>query len=97
MSHRMWGELTRLANTSPEFSSLPDDIVKDTKSWKAIYDSSTPQKAALPGRYHKSTSGEGDLSPFQQLLLLRCLRPDKVLPACNDFVESTMVGPSRPT
>ena len=84
ISAKMWGEVTRLAQVAPVFFSLPDDIAADTQAWEAIYDSASPQQAPRPGNYSK------DPTPFQQLLLLRCLRPDKILPAVNNFVESTM-------
>ena len=83
-SPKMWDEITRLASVCPAFASLPDDIAKDLAGWRAVYDSAQPHQEPLPGSY---ASG---LTSFQLLLVMRCLRPDKVIPAVSDFVEGTM-------
>ena len=84
ISPKMWGEITRLASVAEPFANVPEDISADVAAWRAIYDSSQPHQEKLPGAYSETTS------EFQRLLLLRCLRPDKLLPGVNDFVESTM-------
>jgi dynein heavy chain, axonemal len=43
-----------------------------------------PHALPLPGGY------EGALRPFERLLLLRCLRPDKVVPAVQMFVSGRL-------
>ena len=86
ISPKMWRETCRLASTSGAFASLPEDMVRDIAPWRAVYDSSQPHREALPGKYGEDKA----LSAFQLLLLMRCLRPDKVTPAVNDFVERTM-------
>ena len=42
------------------------------KQWKAYYDSVDPQTEKLPGDW------ETKLGHFQKIIVLRCLRPDKV-------------------
>ena len=86
ISPKMWRETCRLASTCDAFASLPEDMCADIAPWRAVYDSSQPHRETLPGKYGK----ESALSAFQVLLLMRCLRPDKVTPAVNDFVERTM-------
>ena len=41
------------------------------KEWKEYYDSVDPQTHALPKQWDK-------LGMFQKMIVLRCLRPDKV-------------------
>jgi len=84
ISAKMWGEVTRLASTCSVFENLPDHIAQDTAAWKAIYDSVQPQEMTYPGEYGTQPTA------FQKLLVMRCLRPDKVTPAVNDFVDATM-------
>ena len=87
ISPKMWGEVCRLASVAPDaFGALPDDIAANVGGWRAVYDSTQPHREPLPGRYGEA----GALTPFQLLLVMRCLRPDKVTPAVNDFVEGTM-------
>lgn len=51
--------------------------------WRAIYDSPEPHTVSPPGPL-------SSLPLFHRLLLTRCLRPDKVVPAVQDFVASKM-------
>ena len=84
ISAKMWGEVTRLASTCSLFENLPDHIAQDTAAWMAIYDAVQPQEMTYPGEYGTQPTA------FQKLLVMRCLRPDKVTPAVNDFVDATM-------
>ena len=49
--------------------------------WKQFYDSVEPHVEKLPDKWHKK------LGSFQKILVLRCLRPDKVKdgPPCANF------------
>ena len=48
--------------------------------WKPYYECANPQEFPLPGRWN-------NLSEFQKLCLLRTLRPEKVVPAVQEFVK----------
>ena len=50
-----------------------------TDQFKLIFDSSEPHREKLPGHW-------SELSLFERLLVLRCIRPDKVTNAMQDFV-----------
>lgn len=54
--------------------------MKNLKGWKELFDSPKPESFPLPEPYEKK------LSQFQKLLVLRCLRSDKVVPAVQIFV-----------
>lgn len=47
-------------------------LIPQISEWKAFYDSATPQTEPLPEPW------EDDLNKLQNLIVLRCLRPDKV-------------------
>lgn len=52
--------------------------------WKAIFDSATPAEQALPEPW------EQNLTPVQKLMVLRVLRPDKLVLAVQRFVLQEM-------
>ncbi len=54
------------------------------KKFQEIFDSATPHKVTFPSPYNYQ------LNPFQRLLVMRSLRPDKLVPAMQDFVASRM-------
>ncbi len=56
----------------------------NTSAWRSIYDSLEPQSAQLPSPW------SGRLDSFQRLMLLRALRPDKLIPAITAYVSDTM-------
>ncbi|EGD75848.1 dynein heavy chain 7 [Salpingoeca rosetta] len=79
---KAWDELCRL-NDLPAFVGLREDVETNTSEWKKMYDSSQPHNDPPP------TFGERFTS-FQRLCVLRAVRPDKVVPAVQNFVEEHM-------
>ena len=53
--------------------------LQDAESWRPLHSSSEPHKVVLPCHYNQ-------LDSFKKLLVVRCVRPDKVVPAVADFV-----------
>jgi len=62
------------------YSALPDDIVGSAKRWKEWMELERPEEEPMPGDWKK-------LPPFQQLLLFRALRPDRLTNAVTEFVK----------
>ncbi|XP_030383339.1 dynein heavy chain 7, axonemal [Scaptodrosophila lebanonensis] len=81
-----WDEVCRLSQL-PNFKGLREDLVANTGSWKAFFDSKSPQNNEdVPKDWAKR------LSMFQKLLILRVFRPDKLVPAVLNFVSHEL-GP----
>ncbi|KAM9542404.1 LOW QUALITY PROTEIN: dynein axonemal heavy chain 1-like [Guaruba guarouba] len=78
---RVWGDILALSSLK-NFSSFANDFVDNLEEFRAILDSPNPhrQVAPLPGKW------EAELDAFQKLLVLRCLRGDKITNAGQDFV-----------
>ena len=83
ISTKMWDEVCRLSDFEI-FSELKDDIGTMPDAWRGIYD------AADPGAFPFPNSWDGKISPFQRLLILRTLRPDKIVPAFTGYVSDIM-------
>lgn len=78
----LWG--VRCAGDPHPLASIADDIASDGEAWRAYYELDAPETAALPGGY------SGRLSQFEVLLLLRCLRVDRVVVGITHFVIQTL-------
>ncbi|XP_004676628.1 PREDICTED: dynein heavy chain 1, axonemal [Condylura cristata] len=83
LSDRAWRDILALSNL-PAFSSLTSDFVKHLSEFQAIFDSPEPHREPLPGIWDQY------LDQFQRLLILRCLRGDKVTNAMQDFVATNL-------
>lgn len=57
----------------PTFSEFARDFKNHLTGFKKIFDSSEPHRENLPGDWAKK------LDKFQKIIVLRCLRADKVL------------------
>lgn len=66
-----WASIVEL-NKIARFHGLVSSFEQNTKSWKGWYQSSTPEIEALPGDW------EGKCNELQRMLLLRCVRPDRL-------------------
>eukprot|EP00941_MAST-03F_sp_MAST-3F-sp1_P004511 g4511.t1 len=78
LSDKAWGEVCRLSDLE-SFKGLRDHFLEKTEEWQKMYDKTEAHKAPLPEDWKH-------LSGFQFLLVLRCIRPDKVMLAVQDYV-----------
>ena len=78
----LWDEICRLGDLEA-YEGLNTGFAAQADAWKAIYDSPAPQEEPLPGQWVSLTN-------FQRLLILRCVRPDKVVPAIMIYVAEQM-------
>ena len=81
-----WKDLIKLQSLNLVFKNLLDDITKEatSKDWRDWYDLEDPENVNLPCNYKKV------LSPMQELLVLRCFRPDRVYNAVKLFIITIM-------
>lgn len=83
LTQAIWIEVINLA-ALPTFTGIDGHIASHLEAWQALYDSQTPELDPLPSPYQTS------LTRLQRLCVLRCLRPDKCVPAIQLFVEAEM-------
>ncbi|GBG33042.1 Dynein heavy chain 7, axonemal [Hondaea fermentalgiana] len=83
LGEKGWGEICRLADL-PAFSGLRESMAAFKSGFQAIYDAADAHQMPLPDTW------EDKMSSFQKMLVLRCLRPDKVSLAVQDFVIEKM-------
>ncbi|XP_066453022.1 dynein axonemal heavy chain 1 isoform X2 [Eleutherodactylus coqui] len=79
LTERAWRDIQAL-NILNNFSDLKEQIIQHQEEYRRICDSSEPQREKLPGELDQK------LDSFQKLLILRCLRGDKVTNAMQDYV-----------
>ncbi|XP_076179047.1 dynein axonemal heavy chain 7 isoform X1 [Ptiloglossa arizonensis] len=81
---KQWNELCNL-DTVEAFSGIRKAFTNDTEQWRKLFDSKEPQNAPIPSPFQTSNL-------FERMLILRCIRPDKIVPASQNFVEAEL-GP----
>jgi len=75
-------ELEKLAN----FRNIVTSFEQNSQEWRLWYQSSEPEVSALPGEW------ENKCNELQRLILLRCLRADRLVFAVTTFVVNNL-GP----
>ncbi|NWT16478.1 DYH1 protein, partial [Vireo altiloquus] len=79
LNERAWGDILALSSLQ-NFSDFDSDFADNLEGFRAIFDSQNPHRQPLPGKW------QDGLDAFQKLLVLRCLRGDKITNAMQDFV-----------
>uniref|UniRef100_A0A803Y1U1 Dynein axonemal heavy chain 12 n=1 Tax=Meleagris gallopavo TaxID=9103 RepID=A0A803Y1U1_MELGA len=79
---KSWDELCR-ASEIPALKGL-SNITENIGEWQKIYDSKEPQSFPLPEPLNNA------LNELQKMIILRCLRPDKIGPAITTFVTEKL-------
>ncbi|CAG5865931.1 unnamed protein product, partial [Menidia menidia] len=83
---KSWDEICRL-DEMESFKDLRQDMTKLRNEWKQVYDSPNPHQTQFPAEWHER------LTQFQKMLVVRCLRPDKVIPMVQEFVSDSLGRP----
>ncbi|KAF8787359.1 Dynein heavy chain 3 like protein [Argiope bruennichi] len=82
LTDRAWSEIVR-ASSLPELGTLRESVENDVSGWKIVYDSLNPHEMAYPAPL-------STLGGLYKMVVLRCLRPDKLIPAVQNFVLENM-------
>ncbi|XP_073915702.1 dynein axonemal heavy chain 3 isoform X2 [Castor canadensis] len=82
LSEKAWAEVVR-ASSLPKLKGLMEHLEQNAKEWKQIYDSVWPHEETFPGNWKF-------LEGLERMVILRCLRPDKIIPAIREFITEHM-------
>ncbi|CAF1508861.1 unnamed protein product, partial [Adineta ricciae] len=80
LPQKSWDELVRLDELTA-FKDIRKNFLAQKDGWKIVYDSLEPHREKFPDEWQNS------LRDFQRMCVIRCIRPDKVVPAVQDFVR----------
>eukprot|EP00743_Colponemidia_sp_Colp-15_P007299 GILK01007882.1.p1 GENE.GILK01007882.1~~GILK01007882.1.p1 ORF type:complete len:1232 (+),score=259.13 GILK01007882.1:87-3698(+) len=83
---QQWLEIQALSQLSA-FENFHEEFTRKVAHWQDVFDSVAPQDEPLPGDWQEK------LSDFQRLLVLRCIRPDKITTAVQQFVSKHLGEP----
>uniref|UniRef100_A0A8C6RT96 Dynein axonemal heavy chain 3 n=1 Tax=Nannospalax galili TaxID=1026970 RepID=A0A8C6RT96_NANGA len=82
LSEKSWGEVVR-ASSLPRMKGLMEHVEQNVNDWKKIYDSVCPHEEIFPSPWKF-------LQGLEKMVILRCLRPDKMIPAIREFISENM-------
>ncbi|RYY38153.1 hypothetical protein EON62_00615, partial [archaeon] len=86
-----WNSLQALAELEGgEFAKLPSDLAEAPTRFKEWFNHVTPESEKLPLDWSAL-----DKTPFKKLLVLRCMRPDRLNVALTSFVGATLPHGSK--
>lgn len=79
ITEAMWGEITRACKL-PGFKGFYDHFVKNLDNYKGLLESHDPAAWEFPA------SSEVFLNRLRKLIILRAIRPDRLVPAISSYV-----------
>uniref|UniRef100_A0A8D2M5U6 Dynein axonemal heavy chain 3 n=1 Tax=Zonotrichia albicollis TaxID=44394 RepID=A0A8D2M5U6_ZONAL len=82
LSNKSWAEIVR-ASCLTNLQGLMEHVRDNSSKWKPLYDSVRPHEEALPDDWDSLTG-------LDRMVILRCLRPDKIVPAVRTFIVENM-------
>ncbi|XP_075991785.1 dynein heavy chain at 36C [Anticarsia gemmatalis] len=83
LSPQAWRDFNAL-NEVEKFHGVVDHFINNLPEWEAFCDSVSPHTTPLPSPWDKK------LKEFEKLCVMRCMRQDMMVPACQRFVELEM-------
>ena len=88
LTTKQWATITELSESLKNFKGFDDDFISDITKWEIIYKASSPHisepECEWPLRWMSN------LNSFQRLIILRILRPDKLIPAIQNVIIEYM-------
>jgi dynein heavy chain len=83
LSDKAWMTIIEFSKNIEAFHGFDTEFVENLESWERIYNSAIPHKPnkeAWPGKW-------GELPIFKRLIILRTLRPDKIVPSIQKLIK----------
>ena len=80
LQDKNWGEICRCSDNVDGFKGLRESFGKLGEEWRAMYNSTNPETHVLAGEWEKKLTG------MQRLLVLRCIRSDKLINGVQNFI-----------
>ncbi|KAJ3222973.1 Dynein heavy chain 7, axonemal [Clydaea vesicula] len=77
LSKKSWSEIYKMSELK-KFHGLREEFKPN--EWKVIFEHQDPFSTSFPGKW-------ANLNEFQKLLLIRALRPEKIVPSVQEFVK----------
>jgi dynein heavy chain, axonemal len=82
LTEKSWNEIVRASELKP-LQNLHESVSQNIASWKSFYDESSPEEIKFPEPFN-------EISGFVFLILLKAIRPDKIVQAVKKFIVSHM-------
>eukprot|EP01012_Entosiphon_sulcatum_P030911 TRINITY_DN3847_c0_g1_i1.p1 TRINITY_DN3847_c0_g1~~TRINITY_DN3847_c0_g1_i1.p1 ORF type:complete len:4187 (-),score=787.17 TRINITY_DN3847_c0_g1_i1:47-10915(-) len=83
LTEEAWSDIQAIARALPKFEGFAVEFSKEVAHYKAYFDAQDAHRFPL----HASRDS---MTRLEKLIVLRCLRPDKVSQGVQDFVEEIM-------
>ncbi|XP_068561369.1 dynein axonemal heavy chain 12 [Cebidichthys violaceus] len=83
LQDKSWDETCRASELSG-LQGIKEAFIKSPEDFKSIYDSKEPSNTPLPAPWCEQ------LNDLQKMIIVRCLRPDKIVPAVTKFVTGKL-------
>lgn len=83
ISEKSWNEIVRADTAIAQLSGLHEHVAGNCEQWKKNYDLQNPEDAKFPSPYDEITD-------FVFLILLKAIRPDKIVHAVRYFIIEHM-------
>ncbi|RVE49566.1 hypothetical protein evm_005794 [Chilo suppressalis] len=85
LSEKSWSEIVRSSNLNG-LRGFKDNFENNVQAWKDFYDLAAPHENPFPAPYENITG-------IPKLIILRCIRPDKLIPLVQQYVVEEMGRP----
>ncbi|XP_028170778.1 dynein heavy chain 3, axonemal [Ostrinia furnacalis] len=82
LTEKAWSEIVRSSNLAG-LRGFKENFERNVKGWKDFYDLSAPHENTLPPPYE-------NIKGIPKLIILRCIRPDKLIPLVQQYVVEEM-------
>jgi dynein heavy chain, axonemal len=83
LSNKAWASILEVSKVLKAFKGFDTDFEKYINDWEKIYSSPIPhkKKTTWPGQWN-------DLSLFKRVIVMRLIRPDKVVAAIQKLIKN---------
>lgn len=84
ISQQCWDNVVELDKNLDSFKGFQSSFEQTLRDWNKWYKCGEPEKEALPGDW------DGRLDQMQKLIVVRCIRPDRVPTAISIYVSAKL-------